>query len=127
MTLTRLKDIGMRFGGALLLVALLLGICTLAGVQYNRWREGLLGTPFHQDAPLGKISLGGLHFGACLTDVEGGSLATYCDGFPTPAPGSGLPLNPKSAHVWLGPKKGNAITFCFVRGGNDTVIVVPLP
>ena len=119
-----------RCGAAVLIIGVLVGVglCITGGVQYYRWREGLLpGRAYHQDQPLGKFSLGGLHFGACFTDVEGGSMATFCDGFPTPPPGFGLGPNPMSSHVWLGPKQGNAITLCFVRRGNDAVLIVPLP
>jgi len=123
---TSYKSALARTGAVVLLIAI--GACTFGGIQYYRWREGLLvGRAYHEDLPLGKFSLGGLHFGACLTDANGGSFASYCDGIPSPPPGQAYPPNPMRSKVWLGPKNGNAITLSFVRRGNDTVLIVPLP
>ena len=95
-----------RAGSAFLMIALLVGVCTFDAIQYYRWREGLFaGRAYHEDLPLGKFSLGELHFGACLTDVEGGSFASYCDGIPSPPPGEAFAPNPMSSEVWLGPQK----------------------
>src|SRR5262245_4549715 len=80
------------------IIVLLFGVFMAGTVQYYRWREGLLDMPFHQDVPLGKFSLGGLHFGACLTDIDSG-LAYYCDGFPVAPSGWGSAPNPKSSKV----------------------------
>jgi hypothetical protein len=112
---------------AMILGLLIFGLLAGAGVQYYRWREGLLAQPYHADVPLGKFSLGRLHFGACVADVTGGGFATYCDGGPIPPPGSALPGTPSTSQFWLGPKDGNAVTLCLNVGGADTVVIVPLP
>ena len=109
-----------------ILGAVLLGTVGLYAHRYYCWREGLTSAAFHDDVPLGKFSIGGLHFGACLGEVQGGLVATYCDG-PPMLPGGGRPMNPRARWYYLGPKDGNGISLSFYGNGEEMHVVIPLP
>ena len=92
--------------------------------QYYKWSVGLLDRGYHEDYPLGRTSVWGLHFGACFTDVQNGGYAMYCDGLPQGKEGFGVIPNTK---VFGAGHSGCALSLCTAFGGESVLVLVPLP
>lgn len=101
---------------------LLLAVISIGwlGVRYRQWRTTakspeIADTPME---PLGKLSIGALHFGAAFTARVGGSHDGYCDA-------SSASVTPH--HLVLSSGDCYALNLTATIGGHSYAVIIPMP